>query len=1460
MQVTARLYLREKIAKLGLAPLTSMYAFGENQPGQRRLPPRGPRLGRPLDPGRQTASGSGGRWSTRSACWSPRSALTNPRGFGLMQRDRSPASYEDPEALYERRPSAWVEPVGNWGAGPGRAGADPDARRDQRQHRRLLGAAGRAGARQAVRLRLPDPLAERRQRCPPARPGWCRPGAAAASSSEPDGDINFVVDFDGPPLRAPGAAAEAIEPVIWVDANAEVRERNLFRNPVSGAWRMTVRIKRNDAAKPVELRAYLKQQQTTLSETWSYILPAEPPRHDRRRRLDLRRSRRCARRSMAARPWAGPAAAPAVAPPAWAARPAPLQAPLDDRRPLCLRRLLLLALVLLGAWVGTSAMADVLPKRGQGFAERGLLVLFGILFGWISAGFWTGADGRGRAAARAAGERPLIAPRRRAPVAAARSGRAHRDHHADLQRARARPCSAAWRRRSSRCRPPANRRHFDVFVLSDTNDPDIRAAEQAAWSDLAGRLAAEAGGDPQALRLHYRWRQRRTQRKAGNVADFCRRWGGAYRYFVVLDADSVMTGECLTTLVRMMEAHPDAGIIQTAPQARSATTPSMPACSSSAPAPTGRCSPPGMRFWQLGESHYWGHNAILRMEPFVAPLRAARRCAGSGSLSGDILSHDFVEAALMRRAGWKVWVADELDGSYEQVPPNLLAELQRDRRWCHGNLQNSRLMFEPGLHAVHRTAFLTGVLAYASSPLWLAFLLLSTLLFARHVGSRPDLLLRAEPAVPDLADGQPQADADAVRPHRRAAARAQGDVAAGDRRPRRGAPLRRRRAGCSAARCSSSLHSLLLAPVRMLFHTQFVLAALTGWRLDWKSPPRDDASTGWREAAWRHGAHTLLAVLWIVAIVVSSTSFAWWLTPILARPAAGHAAVGLGQPGRRRPGAAPARPAADAGRDPPAPRACRGAAREADAVAGRLTTLQGRDRRPGRPRARRSRRCRSAPRHRRLKSAAEAARDRPGAARGTRGARDRRALPPALEPRGAGAAALPRSWRIVPIPAGGRPPQAAPVAGPAAPDRTRTCRASSPRAFDRRGPVSGRVGRPATMADDIADPSPHPAPAPDHRGRRPVGRVAPAELLRRQVHAGARLPHRPGQSRATPRSWASAAMRAWTTIDVPVDIVDVFRRTEDVLPIARQAIAIGAKCLWQQIGVKNVEAAQLAARGRARRGDGPLRQDRARAPVRRPALGRRQHRRDLGPPRPLKRRRPWPTARFQPETLAIHAGQIPDAATGARALPIYQTTSFVFDSADHAASLFNLQTFGNVYSRLSNPTVAALEERVAALEGGRAGAGLGERHGGRGDRAADPAEPGRSRRRRRRALRRHGQHARGQPREARHRDDLRRRRLARGLRRGDAAEHPRRLRREPRQPEPGGARHRRRRRGGARPRRAAGHRQHRAVAVPLQPDPLRRRHRRPLGHQVPRRPRHHARRRDGRKRPLSLGQRQVSRA
>ena len=549
----------------------------------------------------------------------------------------------------------------------------------------------------------------------------------------------------------------------------------------------------------------------------------------------------------------------------------------SDARPLMARRLVLLALVVLGACVGTQAMAEVLPQRGAGLAERGLLVLFGILFAWISAGFWTGLMGAG-VVLFGRGKSPLMRGLASAPL---------RPLDPEARTAIIMPiCNehvptvfGGLAATIDSLVSTGESENFDVYVLSDTSDPDIRAAEHAAWSELAGRIAAGSAGESPALRVHYRWRQRRVKRKAGNVADFCRRWGAAYRYLVVLDADSVMTGECLTTLVRLMEAHPDAGIIQTAPRAVGHETLHGRVQQFSARA-YGPLFTAGMRFWQLGESHYWGHNAILRRAPFMAHCGLAP-LPGAGPLSGEVMSHDFVEAALMRRAGWKVWVADEIDGSYEQVPPNLLAELQRDRRWCHGNLQNSRLMFEPRLHTVHRTAFLTGVLAYASSPLWLAFLLLSTLLFAQTVGSDPTyftepyqlfpiwptanvalmLTLFGLTAVLLLAPKVLSLVALVVR----------GDA---------------HRFGGAARLFTSALiefvHSLLLAPVRMLFHTQFVLAALTGWRLDWKSPPRDDASTTWREATARHGVHTLLAIAWIAAILATSEAFPWWLSPILA--------------------------------------------------------------------------------------------------------------------------------------------------------------------------------------------------------------------------------------------------------------------------------------------------------------------------------------------------------------------------------------------------------------------------------------------------------------------------------------------------------------------------------------------------------------------------------------------------
>ena len=543
-------------------------------------------------------------------------------------------------------------------------------------------------------------------------------------------------------------------------------------------------------------------------------------------------------------------------------------------RPLMWRRALLLVLVALGAIIGTDYMIDIMPQHGDDWAERGLLVLFAILFAWVSAGFWTAVLGAWvmlRGGDRRSVTHVLRGEGATAPIAPeARTAIIMPICNEDVP-----TVFAGLRATCESLAGTDSAERFDFFVLSDTNDPDARVAEQVAWARLTDALR-QAG---HAVRVYYRWRQHRTHRKAGNVADFCRRFGADYRYMIVLDADSVMSGNCLVSLVRMMEAHPDAGIIQTAPRAVGHETIHariLQFCSRV----YGPLFTTGLHYWQLGESHYWGHNAILRMVPFIQHC-ALPPLPGKTSLSGGVMSHDFVEAALMRRAGWKVWIAYDLDGSYEQVPPNLLAELGRDRRWAHGNLQNSRLMFEPGLHPVHRMVFLTGVLAYLSSPLWLAFLVLSTVLFASHSHLVPTyfvkpyqmfpiwptanfklmLTLFGLTAVLLLAPKVISLFAIIVR----------GDA---------------RRYGGVAKLLLSALfefvHSVLLAPVRMLFHTQFVLAALTGVKLAWKSPPRHDAATGLGEALRRHALGSVLALTWIGAILVSSATFQWWLSPVLA--------------------------------------------------------------------------------------------------------------------------------------------------------------------------------------------------------------------------------------------------------------------------------------------------------------------------------------------------------------------------------------------------------------------------------------------------------------------------------------------------------------------------------------------------------------------------------------------------
>jgi membrane glycosyltransferase len=555
-----------------------------------------------------------------------------------------------------------------------------------------------------------------------------------------------------------------------------------------------------------------------------------------------------------------------------------------------LRRMVLTILVLAQTAFATDFMTAVLPYHGRQPLEIAILVLFAILFCWVSAGFWTAvlgffvqlAGGDRYAISRTAAGNAPIGPEARTAVIMPICNE-------DVPRV-----FAGLRATYESVARTGLLDRFDFFVLSDSNDPDSRVAERHAWLDLC-RAVGGFG------RIFYRWRQHRIKRKSGNVADFCRRWGAEYRYMVVLDADSVMSGECLATLVRLMEANPGAGIIQTAPRAAGRDT-LYARMQQFATRVYGPLFTAGLHFWQLGESHYWGHNAIIRVAPFIRHC-ALGRLPGRGSLSGEILSHDFVEAALMRRGGWAVWLAYDLPGSYEEMPPNLVDELKRDRRWCHGNLINFRLFLADGLHPAHRAVFVTGVMAYCSAVLWFAFLLLSTALLAVHTLVEPQYFVSPKQLFPIWPEW-----------HVERALTLWAMTATVLFLPKllsvvliwiQGAGPFGGKFRLTLGVLLESLSSMLLAPVRMLFHTGFVLTALAGLRAQWKSPPREDAETTWSEALQRHGLHTLMGVVWAAGVYWLNPSFLIWLMPVvgalmLSIPMSVYSSrIGLGQRLRR---------------------------------------------------------------------------------------------------------------------------------------------------------------------------------------------------------------------------------------------------------------------------------------------------------------------------------------------------------------------------------------------------------------------------------------------------------------------------------------------------------------------------------------------------------------------------------
>ncbi|MEX2468483.1 MAG: glucans biosynthesis glucosyltransferase MdoH, partial [Pseudohongiellaceae bacterium] len=350
-----------------------------------------------------------------------------------------------------------------------------------------------------------------------------------------------------------------------------------------------------------------------------------------------------------------------------------------------------------------------------------LLALFSITFGWVAltamaalAGFLYGQD-RYRAAPDAAlqSKTVLLMPvYNEDPVSAAGALAAMAEELGDLGVAE----------------------HFEIFVLSDTVNPDILSSEAAAVACLRERLAG-------IMPVWYRRRQQNTARKAGNIRDFVSRWGERYDYMVVLDADSLMAGSTLATLVREMDADPRAGILQTLPRLYGGET-LYARLQQFAGVIYGPVFARGLNAWQGLDGNYWGHNAILRVRA-MAESAGLPRMPGPGPFGGEILSHDFVEAALIRRAGWTVRMLPGLPGSWEECPPTLLDAAVRDRRWAQGNVQHLAVIRAQGLRWPNRAHMLMGIMNYVTSPIWLALVVVG-LLLSTQLYQPSELLFDAE--------------------------------------------------------------------------------------------------------------------------------------------------------------------------------------------------------------------------------------------------------------------------------------------------------------------------------------------------------------------------------------------------------------------------------------------------------------------------------------------------------------------------------------------------------------------------------------------------------------------------------------------------------------------------------------------------------------------------------------------
>jgi membrane glycosyltransferase len=413
---------------------------------------------------------------------------------------------------------------------------------------------------------------------------------------------------------------------------------------------------------------------------------------------------------------------------------------------------------------------------------------------------------------------------------------------------------------------------FDFFILSDSTDPDKWVEEERRWFDLIRELDALG-------RIYYRRRLNNEGRKSGNVRDFLNAWGRRYRYFMVCDADSVMRGETLVDLVKMMEIHPTVGLIQTVPALVNAES-----IFGRIQQFANRLYAPlfiaGLNYWALDFGNYWGHNAIIRTEPFMQCCDLPQ-LPGRKPFGGQILSHDFVEAALMLRENWEVWFAYDLEGSYEETPQTMIENAQRERRWCQGNLQHGLVIFAKGLRGVSRLHLILGICGYLAGPLWLAFLLVFNWIrwFHNYTGLS-DITVHAFTPYLNLSGTAHAFLIFTICMVVIMLPKALALIDLANDWPRRRAFGGLGRVSVSIV--GETIFSTLHAPLLMLWHTRFVITNLLGISVDWTAQRRAADRTTWTFALQRHWGHTLIGLVWGAFMWWLDETLFWWFTPLLA--------------------------------------------------------------------------------------------------------------------------------------------------------------------------------------------------------------------------------------------------------------------------------------------------------------------------------------------------------------------------------------------------------------------------------------------------------------------------------------------------------------------------------------------------------------------------------------------------